>query len=73
VGLLSIVLLNVYVEVHCSSDCAKLNGNVSIWLYARQGYAHDESSKKSIGVGMISVVWRIDVLLGQVLHSIPIG
>jgi hypothetical protein len=26
---LSTVLSNVYFEVHCSSDCVKLNGNVS--------------------------------------------
>jgi hypothetical protein len=26
-----------------------------IWLYARQGYAHDESSKNSIGVSCVKL------------------
>jgi hypothetical protein len=30
---LSTVLSNVYVEVHCSSDCVKLKGNVSSARY----------------------------------------
>jgi hypothetical protein len=38
---LSTVLSNVYVEMHCSSDCVKLTVmsrvHATIWLYARPG------------------------------------